>query len=385
MEDDDAGVHRLEGSIGNVRGGLVIKKPKEEGGDSKFKVPKPSILGLDRLAAQRRKEREEAQRLISFKDNENDEDDHKGGVSATPAGDEFPFKKPDTNLHKINRQLRESRVETPSHTGGVSEEARERLREHVKRDRERTTKGGIRYSTREDSKGDNRDRSSSSPSSRDRDRDRDRRRDRDGQKGYDRDHNRGRYHDKDRNRDKERRDRSRDNSERINRGDATSSRSGERTPRFKDEPRTPMNISVSGSAWDDDDSDRPSQTKKSSWDFPTPKSYASSERSDWSVRSSNSSGIGTSSSRGRSRQEREDDTPRPTPAHNYNIWANDRKRSGATPATGRSNRQPWGESEEDRDLWEEEQRRLDREWYNIDEGYDDENNPFLGANADYFR
>lgn len=28
---------------------------------------------------------------------------------------------------------------------------------------------------------------------------------------------------------------------------------------------------------------------------------------------------------------------------------------------------PW-KTEEDRDLWEEEQRRLDREWYNIDEG-----------------
>lgn len=38
-------------------------------------------------------------------------------------------------------------------------------------------------------------------------------------------------------------------------------------------------------------------------------------------------------------------------------------------------------------MWEEEQKRLDREWYNIDEGYDDENNPFGGSseNADYFR
>ncbi|XP_036342248.1 pre-mRNA-splicing factor ATP-dependent RNA helicase PRP16-like [Rhagoletis pomonella] len=386
MEDDDAGVHRLEGSSGNVRGGLIIKKQKEEGSDSKFILPKPSILGLDRLAAQRRREREEAQRLISFKDNENDEDDErKGGVSATSIGDEFAFKKPDTSsVHKMNRQLREPKVETPSHTGGVSEEARERLREHVKRDRERTTKGGMRYSTREYSKNDSRDRSSSSSSSRDRDRDRERRRDRD-RYAYIRDRERDRDRDRDRNRDRDRHDRSKNDSERTNRGDATSVRSGERTPRFKDEPQTPMNISVSGSAWDDDDTDRPSQSKKSSWDFPTPKSYASSDRPDSSTRSSNTSGIGTSSSRSRSRHEREDDTPRPTPAHNYNAWANDRKRSGATPATGRSNRQPWGESEEDRDLWEEEQRRLDREWYNIDEGYDDENNPFTGANAEYFK
>lgn len=36
-------------------------------------------------------------------------------------------------------------------------------------------------------------------------------------------------------------------------------------------------------------------------------------------------------------------------------------------------------------MWEEEQKRLDREWYNIDEGYDEETNPF-GNNdsADYF-
>ncbi|XP_053948845.1 pre-mRNA-splicing factor ATP-dependent RNA helicase PRP16-like [Anastrepha ludens] len=382
MEDDDAGVHRLEGSAGTIRGGLVIRKPKEEGSESKFKVPKPSILGLDRLAAQRRKEREESQRLISFKDNENDDDEeHKGCLSATSAGGEFAFKKPDaSSLHKMNRQLRESKVETPTHTGGVSEEARERLREHVKRDRDRNTKSGMRYSTREHSKSDSRDRSSSSSSNRSRDRER--RRDRERHSDRDRDRNR----DKDGYRERDRRERSRNDSERKSRGDATSSfRSGERTPRFKDEPRTPMDISVSGSAWDEDDTDRPSQSKKSSWDFPTPKSYASSDRPDWSTRSGSSSGIGTSSSRGRSRHEREDDTPRPTPAHNYNAWANDRKRSGATPATGRSNRQPWGESEEDRDLWEEEQRRLDREWYNIDEGYDDENNPFYGANAEYFR
>lgn len=37
-------------------------------------------------------------------------------------------------------------------------------------------------------------------------------------------------------------------------------------------------------------------------------------------------------------------------------------------------------------MWEEEQCRLDREWYNIDEGYDNESNPFGGSgNADYFK
>lgn len=42
-------------------------------------------------------------------------------------------------------------------------------------------------------------------------------------------------------------------------------------------------------------------------------------------------------------------------------------------------------SEEERNQWEEEQRRLDREWYGMDEGYDDEHNPFSGTSAEYTR
>ena len=40
-------------------------------------------------------------------------------------------------------------------------------------------------------------------------------------------------------------------------------------------------------------------------------------------------------------------------------------------------------SEEDRELWEEEQKRLDREWYGMDQGYDDSSNPFAGSSAEY--
>jgi DNA-directed RNA polymerase beta' subunit len=39
-------------------------------------------------------------------------------------------------------------------------------------------------------------------------------------------------------------------------------------------------------------------------------------------------------------------------------------------------------SNEDRELWEEEQKRLDREWYAIDEGYDGDN-PFANLSEDY--
>ena len=40
---------------------------------------------------------------------------------------------------------------------------------------------------------------------------------------------------------------------------------------------------------------------------------------------------------------------------------------------------------EDQAAWEEEQKRLDREWYGLDEGYDDTNNPFSGVSAEYTR
>jgi len=134
------------------------------------------------------------------------------------------------------------------------------------------------------------------------------------------------------------------------------------TPR---EPGTPGGSGgVSNSSWDDEDGE--GGHRKSDWDMPTPRSRHGSQSREWSVRSGAS----------RRHQGRQDDTARPTPAHRYNQWAHDRKRSGAT---------PWGEDPESQDLWEEEQRRLDREWYNIDEGYDDENNPFGGANSEYFR
>uniref|UniRef100_A0A1A9VNH9 RNA helicase n=1 Tax=Glossina austeni TaxID=7395 RepID=A0A1A9VNH9_GLOAU len=386
---EDTSIHLLEGTIGKeMHGGLILKKTSSSDDNNKFKIPKPSILGLDKLAAQKRKEREESQRLISFKAGDGDDGIDSDNVAkdnalTTARASEFAFKKPDTqSFQKISRQLRIHKDETPSHTGGVSEKARERLREHLKRDRSK----GVHYSTKDYAKNLDKDRERSKPSSsfmRHRDKDRGKEKDRERRR------ERERRRDRERSKSNSNSDRDRNRKDRKDYNDRDrSSTSIFRTPRFKDEPRTPALISVAGSAWDDDESgERP--VRNSSWDFPTPKTFSNSEKGDWSVRSgASSSGVGSdSSSHSRSRRERyhEDDTPRPTPAHKYNAWANDRKRSGATPATGRSQRQPWGESEEDRGLWEEEQRRLDREWYNIDEGYDDENNPFSGANAEYFR
>lgn len=156
------------------------------------------------------------------------------------------------------------------------------------------------------------------------------RRDRDRRgRDYDRDRDRQRDRDYGRRSDRSGHDRDRDrHSDRgSNRSDLRRHHDSERslhTPRFKDEPRTPS-INMASASWDDDDDTGPS--KKSSWDFPTPK--GDSKRSEWSMRSSSSSIYKMK------KQKAEDDTPRPTPAHKYNAWANDRKRSGATPLVGK--------------------------------------------------
>lgn len=280
---DDPSVHRLEASAPST-GGLVIKN--KSAASTTFKVPQPSLLGLDRLAAQKRKERDEANRLISFKESEYDD---VGGTPNRPDG--TPKRTPDeSSVHKINRQYREAQDETPSHTGGVSDKARHRIAERSEKDRR-----GIAYSSK--------------------DRKRSRRDDEDDRRSARRDH-RDRY-DRDRNRD----GRS-DRSDHRHRSRTDSERSLH-TPRIKDEPRTPRSgrsFSTSLASWDDDD-DRPSTSKKSSWDF-TPKH--GERHSDWSARSSKHRSA-----------KYADDTPRPTPAHKFNAWANDRKRSGATPQIGR--------------------------------------------------
>ena len=33
--------------------------------------------------------------------------------------------------------------------------------------------------------------------------------------------------------------------------------------------------------------------------------------------------------------------------------------------------------------WEEEQKRVDRQWYSLDEGYDESHNPFSGLSDEY--
>lgn len=326
MEEDD-NIHRLEGTSSNEKGGLIVKKKPPT-----FKVPQTSLLGLDKLAAAKRREKEDAARKMSF--------------TLDDDGDNYENNKSTNDKKEGNtRKFRAQQEETPTYTGGISEEARNRLLERLKNNRNKEK--GVLYSSTSKEKDKRRDYDYDKYRDRRRDRDYDRRRRDDN---YKRNHYKNQGGERDGDREERR----------------TSHR--EETPRFRDEPRTP-NIKIkdvtSKTAWDDDD---PVPSKKSSWDFPTPNIHK--YHSEWSERSSKSR-IYEDSSRthrsDRNRRYKYEDTPRATPAHKYNAWMKDRRKTGATPATSRENDLKW-DATVDRELWEEEQKRLDREWYNLDEG-----------------
>lgn len=261
--DEDDGVHRLEGTSSSEKGGLIVKKKPPT-----FKVPQASQLGLDKLAALKRKEKEEAARKMSF-----DIDEEESTSKSKNSG---------------KRKYRSPYVETPTYTGGISDIARERLNERLSKDKGKekgvyaTTKSSKKYPKRE------------------------------------------------------------------------------KTPRFCDEPKTPdikLRNEVSKAGWEDDEEAGP--LRRSSWDFPTPNAHKSSDFSE------------------RKSRKKYEETPRATPAHKYNAWMRD----GATSSRRREDFK--FDSTIDRNLWEEEQKRIDREWYNLDEGYDDENNPFASVSEEY--
>jgi pre-mRNA-splicing factor ATP-dependent RNA helicase DHX38/PRP16 len=85
------------------------------------------------------------------------------------------------------------------------------------------------------------------------------------------------------------------------------------------------------------------------------------------------------------RKYNEMDTPLPTPTHKYNEWADDRKSFGIR----RNNRGAEEDdtiafdNEDDKNEWEDEQKRMDRAWYDLDNGYDDFNNPFANIPEEY--
>ncbi|KRT84765.1 hypothetical protein AMK59_219 [Oryctes borbonicus] len=313
---DDDNFHRLEGTDEQT-GGLIVKKKTPT-----FKIPQPSLLGLDKLAAAKRKEKENA-RKMSFSMLEEDSNEEPTSHNV--------------NQNQQGRKFRQPSPETPTYTGGITEKARKRLLERM--NSRRNKEKGVYASTKGLKNSSNR-----------------------------RKHD---YHYKE-----------------YSHGKADSTRSEVKTPKFKDEPQTP-NIKVkdatSKTSWDDDDV---APSKKSSWDFPTPTLHKAT--GDWSERSTKSRYDDDYSYKKSDKKDKYkdhksyiDSTPRATPAHKYNAWAKDRKKTGATPSHTKEESHVKWESTVDRQLWEEEQRRIDREWYNMDEGYDDENNPFSSVSDEY--
>lgn len=111
QDDESDGVFRLEGSSGAQKGGLVIMKkgPASDSNQHEFKQPsavaRQSLLGLDKLASIKRAE------------------------AAASASDK------DEHQQRNRRQYRDRQDETPSHTGGVSNDYVKKMKD--RRDNER--------------------------------------------------------------------------------------------------------------------------------------------------------------------------------------------------------------------------------------------------------
>ncbi|KAJ8932077.1 hypothetical protein NQ314_014979 [Rhamnusium bicolor] len=266
--DSEENVHRLEGSS-NEKGGLIIKKKTFT-----FKVPQPSLLGLDKLALQKRKEKEEA-----------------------------------------------------------AQEARERFIERLSSNKNKEK--GVFATTRN---------KETRESDKDRNYYRERKKDRD----------------RDRNRERDRYKRSERDSER-----------GDKTPRFRDEPKTPnmkLKDGTSKSSWDEED--EPIPAKKSAWDFPTP--------------STDHMGMIVEAVVEKEIIKLKMILLALLLPINITFGRKIERKTGATPGLGRDKDDvlKWDATVE-RENWEEEQKRLDREWYNMDEGYDDAHNPFSSVSDEY--
>ncbi|KAJ8400510.1 hypothetical protein AAFF_G00396340 [Aldrovandia affinis] len=377
--EDDASLHRLEGSDPDMDvGGLIVKKKSAAEEPHVFRAPTPrtSLLGLDLLAAQKRKEREAEEedkkikksKVSSYRDWDEGKED---------SGSDDEEDEEESGGDKKERKYRVTGSETPSNPGGVSEEFR---RKHQQREKERR-EHGVYASSKDEKK-----------------RDKDKDRDRDREKSRDRDKVKERRSERDeRERSSSRSERGGDRSERGERSqrEGWSERSG-RGAR-KEEPESPRHRprdapTPSRSGWDEDDSGYAS-SRRSHWESPSPSPSPSHQQSDRSERGHRS--VRESERREKDRSVRSrypDDTPLPTPSYKYNEWANDRKHLGSTPRLSRGKgKKEDGEdgiafdNEDEKQQWEDDQKQADRDWYMMDEGYDEFHNPLTSSSEEYVK
>lgn len=159
---DGGAFDKLEGSSEST-GGLIIKKTASK---HKFEAPKTSMLGLQKLALEKRKEKEQLLRedtkkskITSDRYRSEDDDDSRGSGKAR-------FASGSRDQREKSRHYRSHVEDTPTYTGGVSNEAREKQLRRIERDRERRGQGVYaesrekkdRYNDRRDYKRDGRDR-----------------------------------------------------------------------------------------------------------------------------------------------------------------------------------------------------------------------------------
>lgn len=385
-EDDDVSLHRLEGSdsTGEV-GGLIVKKKSAAAEPHVFRAPTPrtSLLGLDLLAAQKRKERETKEQAEADSDDRNNKKSRVSSYKDWEEGksdsgsDEEDGDVEDKGSKKESRTYRVTGSETPSSPGGVSEEFRHK---HQQREKDRR-EHGVYASSKEDK---NRDRERDGDRSREKERDR--RSDKD-ERG--RGSNRGGGSSRSERRDprSERSERSQKDgwSDRLSRGSK------------RDEPSTPKerpkdSSTPSRSNWEEDESGY-SSSRRSHWESPSPApSHRESDRSEHSHSSGRDSERRENSVSRSVRGRYPDDTPLPTPSYKYNEWANDRKHLGSTPrlSRGKGKKEEGGEgiafdNEEEKLQWEEDQRQADRDWYMMDEGSDEFHNALTSTSEDYVK
>ncbi|XP_077297512.1 ATP-dependent RNA helicase l(1)G0007 isoform X1 [Arctopsyche grandis] len=340
MDDEDGGVHRLPGTS-DVQGGLIIKKKTNT---TEPKTPRSSLLGLDKLAAAIKNDKS---RLISFGRDEDEDEDNA------------------TSADSKQRRYRQPHEETPTYTGGLTEEAKQRMLERMQKKQLENLEKGLHSSSKEEKQ---RNRSEKVDDD-ERYRYKDYRYKSDKYKGreYKRDDRRPRDYGN---------DRKRDYSERS----ASSSSRSNYNPKFKDEPRTPSIKAVhptDKTAWDEDDENFKIPPKKSAWDFPTPDIRGNRESSSDPSERSKYDYKGNRKPMRDGKGRLYEDTPRASPAYKYNAWLGSKRKN----ESARLNIDNEGE----RESWEEEEQRLDREWYHMGEGYDEDSNPFAGTSVEYTR
>ena len=143
--------------------------------------------------------------------------------------------------------------------------------------------------------------------------------------------------------------------------------------RSRDELDTPAEVhhrvkNTPGHAGWEEDEDTPKA--RNSWDLPTPGGTPGSRRREDDEKYRKSS-----TRRDAKGRKYEKETPLPTPSYKKNKWAGKDRKGTDRPGTGRPN--------VDDQEYGDEQQRIDREWYGLDEGQDEYHNAFSNVSNEY--